>query len=101
MTDSKKGDGFTMKDCGKKGALPEIDFSTFIFSLNSSALMHLGVLSHPGTDEKVVDLPSAKQTIDIMSMLQSKTEGNLTEDESNLIVNLLHELRMRYVKACG
>jgi hypothetical protein len=101
MSDSKKGNGFTMKSEEKKTKIPEIDFSTFIFSLNSSALMHLGILSQPGTEIKKVDLQSAKQTIDIMAMIQSKTKGNLTEDESNLLVNFVHELRMRYVKACG
>ncbi|MBW2239754.1 MAG: DUF1844 domain-containing protein, partial [Deltaproteobacteria bacterium] len=44
--------------------LPEINFATFIFSLNSSALMHLGVIEDPGTGKKVENLPIAKQTID-------------------------------------
>ncbi|MCP3926735.1 MAG: DUF1844 domain-containing protein [Desulfobacterales bacterium] len=90
-----------MKNDQKTSKMPEIDFSTFIFSLNTSVLMHLGVISQPGSDKKNIDLLSAKQTIDIMSMIQEKTKGNLTEEEAKLLINLLHELRMRYVKACG
>jgi len=77
---------------------PQIDFSTFVFSLNSSALVHLGVLEEPGTGEKVKNLPLAKQTIDLLGMLEEKTRGNLTKDEENLLKSMLHDLRLMYVK---
>ncbi len=77
---------------------PEINFSTFIFSLNSSALVHLGELSDPGSHSKSVNLPVAKQTIDIIAMLEEKTKGNLTGDEENLLRNILHDLRMMYIR---
>ncbi|MBW2646819.1 MAG: DUF1844 domain-containing protein [Deltaproteobacteria bacterium] len=77
--------------------LPEITFSTFIFSLSSSALLHLGEIPDPGTGSKKEDLPLAKQTIDILGMLDEKTEGNLTSDEKNLLSNILYDLRMRYI----
>jgi len=78
--------------------LPEINFATFIFSLNSSALMHLGVIEEPGTGKNVKNLPIAKQTIDILGMLEEKTRGNLTEDEEKMLKNILYDLRMIYIK---
>ena len=81
------------------GRLPAVDFHTFVLSLGSSALLHLGELEHPegGATEK--DLPLAKHTIDILSMLEEKTKGNLTSAEEKLIQSLLYDLRLRYVNA--
>ena len=81
--------------------LPEINFQTFVFSLNASALVQLGVMDDPATGRKEKNLSLAKQTIDILSMLQEKTEGNLTDDEENLLKNILYDLRIRYVKEKG
>ncbi len=78
--------------------LPEINFSTFIFSLNSSVLVHLGLLEDPATGAKQKNLPIAKQTIDILGMLEEKTKGNLTFDEENMLKNILYDLRMLYVR---
>ena len=78
--------------------LPEINFPTFIFSLNSSALVHLGVIEDPAAQQKVKNLPMAKQTIDILGMLEEKTKGNLLDDEANMLKTMLYELRMLYVK---
>ncbi|HIJ55797.1 MAG TPA: DUF1844 domain-containing protein [Deltaproteobacteria bacterium] len=78
--------------------LPEIDFQTFVFSLNASALVQLGVMDDPATGRKEKNLLLAKQTIDILSMLQEKTTGNLSGDEDNLLKNILYDLRIRYVK---
>ena len=80
---------------------PKIDFATFIFSLNSSALVHLGAIEEPGTGKKVKNLPLAKQTIDILGVMEEKTRGNLTSDEDNLLKNILHDLRIMYVRAKG
>ena len=81
--------------------LPEINFQTFVFSLNASALVQLGVMDDPSTGRKEKNLSLAKQTIDILSMLQEKTEGNLADDEENLLKNILYDLRIRYVKEKG
>jgi hypothetical protein len=78
--------------------LPKITFSTFIFSLNSSALYHLGLVPDPTTGKKEKNLPVAKQSIDILGMLDEKTQGNLTNDEEKLLRNILHDLRLMYVK---
>lgn len=78
--------------------LPGINFSTFILSLNSSALVHLGIITAPGAHDKSVNLSLAKQTVDILGMLEDKTAGNLIDDEKNLLSNMLHDLRLMYVK---
>jgi hypothetical protein len=79
-------------------ALPRIDFSTFVLSLNSSVLVQLGLIDDPSSGQKSKNLPLAKQTIDILAMLEQKTSGNLTDDEENILKNILYELRMLYVK---
>lgn len=77
---------------------PDIDFSTFIFSLSTAAQFHLGDVSDPGTGESHENLPMAKQTIDILGMLENKTKGNLTDPEAKLLEGLLYSLRMRYIE---
>jgi len=78
--------------------LPEMDFSSFIFSLSTSALLHLGEVPDPVTNKREKDLPLAKQTIDILGMLKEKTQGNLTPEEKKLMENLLTDLRWRYIR---
>ncbi len=83
---------------GEETQLPEVNFATFIFSLSSSALLHFGEIPDPSSGTKKKNLPMAKHTIDILSMLEEKTTGNLTRDEEELFKNILYDLRMRYVK---
>ncbi|HTA19809.1 MAG TPA: DUF1844 domain-containing protein [Polyangia bacterium] len=82
-------------------APPAIDFHTFVLSLGSSALLHLGELERPGAAGPEIDLPMAKNTIDILSMLQDKTRGNLTPEEQKLIEGLVYDLKLRYVERAG
>ena len=81
--------------------LPTINFATFIFSLNSSALVQLGMMEDPMTGETTKNLPLAKQTIDLLSMLEEKTKGNLAADEAAMLRNILYDLRIHYVKERG
>lgn len=97
--------GFVMSD-RKEGKttsspMPELTFSTFVFSLNSSALVHLGAIKAPSGDKNLRDLSLAKQTIDILGILEEKTRGNLSSDEENLLKNILHDLRLMYVREKG
>ena len=78
--------------------LPEINFPSFILSLSSSALLHFGDIPDPISGTKARNLPMAKQTIDILGILKEKTHGNLSNDEEQLIDNLLHDLRIKYVE---
>jgi len=91
-----------MADSGSKASagdmLPEVTFSTFIISLNASALMHMGAIADPTTGKTAKNLPLAKQTIDIMAMLEKKTSGNLETDEAQMLKNILYDLRMIYVR---
>lgn len=100
---STNNQDFILKDSSESGSkqksgLPAINFSTFIFSLNSSALVHLGVIADPISGNIQKDLNIAKQTIDILAMLEEKTKGNLTDDEDKLLSHILHELRMKFVQ---
>jgi hypothetical protein len=81
--------------------LPAIDFSTFMMSLNASALVSLGVIADPVSGATAKNLPIGKQTIDIISMLQEKTKGNLTPEEAKLLTGILYDLRITYVKQSG
>ena len=92
------------KEAGKTPAddedhipFPALDFPTFILSLSSSALFHLGLMENPQTGKVERNLNLAKQTIDIIAMLHEKTKGNLSHDEENLTENLLTDLRLKYV----
>lgn len=79
--------------------LPPLDFSTFILSLSTSVLMNLGLVENPVTGKTEKEPAVARQTIDLITLLKEKTKGNLTEDEGKLVDNVLHELRLWYVKA--
>ncbi len=85
----------------KGTSLPEITFANLVFSLSTSALIQLGEIQDPINKEAEKNLPLAKQTIDLIGMLQEKTKGNLTSDEEKLMENVLYDLKMRYVKAIG
>ncbi|HVV52883.1 MAG TPA: DUF1844 domain-containing protein [Polyangia bacterium] len=80
-------------------AFPPVDFHTFVLSLGSSALLHLGEIENPNDGVSQKDLPLAKHTIDILAMLEEKTRGNLSTAEEKLIESLLYDLRLRYVEA--
>ena len=81
--------------------LPPVDFSMLVVSLSSSAATHLGLMPDLQSGETVRNLPLAKQTIDILGMLQEKTAGNLSEDEKRMLESILFDLRLHYVNICG
>ena len=110
MSDKAAGDGFVIRDLRgsekntekEKQDLDislEINFSTFILSLGSSAMLNFGEIPDPVTGKKEKNLPMAKQTIDILSMLQEKTKGNLAADENKLLENLLADIKVQYVQS--
>ena len=74
-----------------------INFVTFLFSMSNNVLFHLGELQEQGGGEVETNLPMARQTIDILNMLEEKTKGNLTDEEATLLKDLLYDLKMRYV----
>ncbi len=80
--------------------LPKIDFATFVLSLFTSALYQMGLAPDPASGEKVPEpnLLLARQTIDTLELLETKTRGNLDPEEASLLENALFELRMRFVE---
>lgn len=89
----------TEHDPRPEGPLPEINFSTFVISLSTQALMHLGEMANPLTGKLEPDTEVAKQMIDIIGMLREKARGNLDAGEERLMEDILFDLRMRYVEA--
>jgi hypothetical protein len=79
--------------------LPEVNFTSLIFSLSSSALYNFGEIADPESGEKKVDLPLAKHAVDTIAMLKEKTEGNRTDEENKFLESVLTDLRWRYVRA--
>ena len=78
----------------------DIDFYTFVLSIGSSVLVHLGDAPHPETGKPgEKNLALAHQSIEILSMLEVKTRGNLSEEEGKLLDQLLLDLKLRYVEA--
>jgi len=80
---------------------PPINFTNFILSLSTSAFFHFGDFPDPATGSTQKNLSAAKQTIDMLDMINEKTKGNLNEQENNLIKGVLYELKLRYVKENG
>ena len=80
-------------------AAPPLSFSSFIFSLGTSALMLMGEKLSPDQPNTSVNLPQAKEIVDILSILEEKTKGNLTTEEAAVMKDMLYTLRMKYVEA--
>ncbi|MBI9111845.1 DUF1844 domain-containing protein [Maridesulfovibrio ferrireducens] len=88
----KCGSGFS-----KDMPLPEVNFSTFVMSLSSSALVHLGEIPDPSTGKVEFTPVIAKQSIDILAVLQDKIKNGMNPEEEKLLCDLLYNLRMKYV----
>lgn len=74
-----------------------VNFSSFILSLATSALIHLGQEVDPVSGKTAVDLANARQVIDLLTLLEDKTQGNLNKEEENLVRQLLYTLRMKFI----
>jgi hypothetical protein len=81
-------------------SLPPADFATLVLSLGSSAIMYLGESGGDAGGGKTVErnLPMAKHAIDLLTVLEDKTKGNLSAEESHILESLLFDLRLRYVE---
>ncbi len=129
MAEQKKGEGFVVKDrrfseesetkeepaarsepdvkenedqaATEPSDYPPVNFTNFVISLSTSALFHFGDFPEYEGGKAEKNLPAAKQTIDILDMLNEKTKGNLDPNEVGLIQGILYELKMRYVKEKG
>jgi hypothetical protein len=88
-----------VESAAQPDALPEIDFSTFVISLSTQVLMHLGEIANPVSGNVEADISVAKQMIDILAMLNEKTRGNLNANEAQLMEGILFDLRMKYFES--
>lgn len=79
----------------------EASFTQFVGGFAVQTLVHLGKMSNPMNGESGVDLANAKYSIDILGILQEKTQGNLTPEEDEYLSNILRDLRMEYVEAAN
>ncbi len=96
--EQKAKEEYSKAECRPK--TPTIDFSSFVISLAHEGLMFLGEIPHPETGKQTPLFPMAKQTIDIIEMLQTKTKGNLSVAEERLVEQILFDLRTKFVYAC-
>ncbi|MEW6111937.1 MAG: DUF1844 domain-containing protein [Thermodesulfobacteriota bacterium] len=78
---------------------PPLTFIAFVITLANATLVHLGLVRNPDTGEANKDLSAARQTIDLIALLQEKTRGNLTPEEKQVIEETLYQLRMAFVEA--
>lgn len=79
--------------------MSQLDFSTLILSFATSSMMNMGIAPDPQTGKTNKNLELAKQNIEILAMLEQKTKGNLTPEESKLLENILTEVRLRFIEA--
>lgn len=85
----------------ERGPLPEGNLAALISMLATQALFAMGLLQVKGQEERKPDLELAKYNIDMLSTLEEKTKGNLTDEEQKVLSNTLSELRMGYVRVAG
>ena len=79
---------------------PGISFTAFVLSLAHTAAVHFGDIPDPVSGEQgSANLAAAQQMIDILSLLEQKTRGNLTAEERQILDQILYELRLRFVEA--
>lgn len=86
------GEDFTIADDAP------LTFSAFVLGLASTALIHLGAQPHPDDESFSVDLPLARQSIDVLAILREKTRNNLTVEEEQLFSSILSDLQLRFVE---
>jgi hypothetical protein len=79
------------------GTGPRIDFPSYVLSYYTQGLVLLGEVPNPMTNKSEEDLEGARHTVEILTMLQEKTRGNLSSDEDQLIDSVLYELRMKFM----
>ena len=96
MQDSAASQRHEPCGCDGQPSMPQVTFSTFILSLASSGLVHLGEVPCPDRGTVCQNLELAKHTIDVLSMLRDKTAGSLDKDEARLLADILYELRIKY-----
>ncbi len=100
MTDHHHNHQHDEHDDQPEHAADGISFAAFVLSLAHTAAVHFGDIPDPVTGQTTeANLSAAQQMIDILSLIESKTRGNLTAEERQLLEQILYELRLRFVEA--
>lgn len=89
-----KGETFVISDT----TTPPVSFSTLVFGLASTTLIHLGEAPNPDTGNREPNQALARQSLSLLEVLEEKTRGNLSPEEERLFQNLLADLRLKYVR---
>jgi hypothetical protein len=84
---------------GQESRNPKMDFRTLVLSLSTTAFFQMGLAPNPASQKVEKDLPGARQTIEILEILQDKTQGNLRAEETRLLDQCLHDLKMSFVQS--
>ena len=84
-----------------EGQMPQARFDLFVSGLAMEAMIAMGDMAHPTTGRQVINLPQSKYLIDLLGILEQKTQGNLSVDEEKLLKDALYQLRMRYLSKAG
>ena len=82
----------------KNKQLPESSFSSLVLMLATGVYTNLGLIADPVTKKTKTDLPIAKNTIGLLDVINEKTKGNLTKEEEGFLLNILSDLKMKYVE---
>ncbi len=93
----KPAEGEGAAGAGAAGAIPPADFRTLVSMIATQAMMAMGAIPHPITGQPEVHLDQARHFIDLLVVLQEKSEGNRTDEENELLDNLLNEFRAAFV----
>jgi hypothetical protein len=93
----RRGDSFVMHS--PPAGAGRIDFTAFLLGLASTALIHMGATPHPDTGRVQRDEALARQSLDLLAMLQEKTRGNLTPEEERFFASLITDLRLKLIGA--
>lgn len=91
------GEGEASQESPRSDASEPMNFSSFLLSLATTGMVHLGEIPEPTTGQRSENVDAARQMIDILSILKEKTKGNLSAEETHLLDGLLYELRMKFL----
>ena len=81
-----------------QGGMPPANFETLISTLTTQALFAMGAIPDPRTGQRIQHLDLAKHNIDMLGVLEEKTKGNLTQEESDMLAKTAYELRTTYIR---
>ena len=82
----------------KSGEMPQASFETLVSTMATQTLFALGAFPDPRSGQRVTHLDLARHHIDMLGVIQEKTKGNLSEDETSMLATTMYELRQRYIQ---